>query len=204
MKRSGIIISITLLSVAAGCISVSTPKREQRPAFAVESNRPSSMSPSEKPLHKTLRLRKFRAAEPYDSRRMYVLDAKTGEIKALASGSFAVTSAVAASDITRRWLIAAGIFSDVFDQSMIPPGEAATLDGWIDQACVIAGENGYNFSLKMTLWLTQPGSLQEIPQQRFDFVETYPVKETEAAEIAAAFGATLRQVLVKFETQLNP
>lgn len=161
------------------------------------------MLPAANPQQTVLRLRKFRAAEPYGSRRIYILNDKTGELKSLTTATFAVTAATAATDITRSWLSASGTFSDVFDQSVIPPGNTTTLDGWIDQACVINTDDHYHFSLKLTLWLTTPDDAQTTPQQRFDYIETYPLTKNEPAEIAAAFGETLKQALIKFEATLQ-
>ena len=77
---------------------------------------------------------------------MMVLDAKTRRIAALDKGEFAVPIALSASDAARRWLASSGRFADVVDPSALPRGNVVTLDGWVDQACVIEGDEGFAFS----------------------------------------------------------
>ena len=205
MKLPEVLIYVVLLSFFSGCLSFNPPKREKRPAFVVECVRPSDASVSTPAAKSVLRMRKFRTAEPYDSHRMMVLDSRTGRIAALDKGEFAVPVALSAADAARRWLAASGKFVDVVDPSALPRGNVVTLDGWVDQACVVEGEGekGFAFSLKMSLWMIPDVATDDAVRHRFDYTVSIPMERSDPADVAAAFGKALAQVMAAFEAELK-
>ena len=203
MKMPEVLIYVALLSCFSGCLSFNPPKREKRPAFVVECVRPSDASVGTPSVESVLRMRKFRTAEPYDSRRMMVLDGRTGRIAALDKGEFAIPVAASVSDAVRRWLASSGRFADVVDPSALPRGNVVTLDGWVDQACVVEGDEGIAFSLKMSLWMIPDVAAEAGLRRRFDYHESIPMERADPADVAAAFGKALGQVMTQFEAELK-
>jgi len=203
MKLPAILIYVALLSLFSGCLSFNPPKREKRPAFVVECVRPSDPPGGAQAATFVLRMKAFRAAEPYDTRRMMVLDGRTGRIAAMDKGEFAVPVAPAAADAARRWLASSRRFADVVDPSALPRGDVVTLDGWVDQACVVEGDEGFAFILKMSLWMIPDVSVEGATRRRFDYAESVPMARADPGDVAASFGKALGQVMTRFESDLE-
>ena len=71
----------------AGCISLPDMKAEWRPSYLVEARRPASWAAAETGLtNYVLRLKRFRMADPLDSRSMMVLDTSGNAIKCHKAG----------------------------------------------------------------------------------------------------------------------
>ncbi|MGI5869654.1 MAG: hypothetical protein ACOX9C_09465 [Kiritimatiellia bacterium] len=188
-----------------GCISVNAPQPTWRESFVVGAVRPDDAPPAQSALAQTvLRIKRFRAAEPYDSRRMMVLDSKTRSIKPAEGGQFAVAPAAALTDLARAWLAASGGFADVVDPAAMPRGGHATLDAWIDQAGVVLDADGKPlFRLAVSFWLVPEGGGGASPgRARYDCVVTESVASEAPADIAAAAGRAVAEVLRQLEAGL--
>lgn len=200
------LLQLVLLSaVSSGCISFTSPHHERRPAFVVVCQRPGERATSNPQATTTLRIRRFRSAEPFDTRRMMELDEKTGQIKIIKEGEFAVSVSTTSSDAFRRWLDLSGRFAGVLDSSAVSSGHAVSLDGWIDQACVVVDPSGKKtFRLALSVWLSEGGNGAGASDGPFSnaYVQSVALESSEPKAIAEAFGKALTEVLTEFEKSL--
>ena len=194
-----------LSATSTGCISFLTPHHERRPAFVVVCQRPAGPVLSSSQTNTLVRIRRFRSAEPFDTRRMMELDERTGQIKIIKEGEFAVPVATTASDAVRRWLDLSGLFAGVLDSSAAASGHSIALDGWIDQACVVINKEGKKtFRLTLSIWLAERTQVKGASSGPFSYAysRSIPLASSEPKAISEAFAQALTEVLTEFEKSL--
>lgn len=207
MKPNAITICSALLIAAAalpGCISVVTSQPTWRQSFVVTALRPAGIPSAKSDMaNSVLRLKRFRAAEPYDTRRMMVLDSRTRLITPAEGGQFAVAPAAGITDIARAWLAASGGFSDVVDPAALPKGDYMTLDAWIDQAGVVLDEEGNpSFRLVTSFRLDSGSGGAPTRRARYDYAVAVPLVAVAPADVSEGAGKAVAETLRQLEADL--
>ena len=180
------------------------PQRDKRPSFMVACSRTSSeVSSTDSTTALTVRVRRFKTADPYASRRIVLQNASSGQIQLLKDGDFAVMPGVLASDTLRRWLADSKAFASVVDTSVVSSGDNITLDGWVEKLYVKEEDSGEKFLvLSMTIWVQSSDTEATGKNSNFIRETSVPLDSTEPAKIADAFGKALATVYTEFESWL--
>ncbi len=206
MKTSAtrFLLAAVLTPALSGCISLSLPTQAKRPAFMVACKRAAPEAAAPGIVNAvTVRVRRFRTAEPFDSRRIVLLNAASGRIERLKNGDFAVVPGITASDTLRRWLADSKAFAGVVDTSAVVRGNSITLDGWVDKACVEIGEDGgAAFKLALTIWRQPSGPDTSATGASFRRETSVPIDSIEPSAIVDAFGMALGAIFTQFEPWL--
>ena len=206
MKRTvtQLLFTVLLTAGVSGCISFSPPKREKRPSFMVATKRNAPEASHSSAMDTTLvSVRRFRTAEPYDSRRIVILNTVSSQIDFLAEGDLAVSPGTTTSNALRRWLADSNAFAGVVDSAAISLVNNITLDGWVEKAGVEVDKEGKaSFKLAMTIWFHASDST--ISKKRTNFIRetSVPLDSVQPSAIAAAFGEALDSILTQFEPWL--
>lgn len=195
---------ILLAGAMQGCISITGSKPVWRPSYIVDAMRPAEMAVAESGMtNSVLRLKYFRVSEPYDSRRMMVLNEAEGIIAPVDGGQYAVPLSMAFTGIARAWLADSGAFADVVDPAAVPSGNFLTLDAFIDQAGVVVDSNGAaEFRLTASIWLLPDSRDTDAMRRRFDYKVAVPLASAAPAQIASAAGQAVGEILLSLEADL--
>lgn len=206
MKRTvtQLLFAVLLTAGLSGCISFSPPKREKRPSFMVATQRNAPDASHSNATGTTLvSVRRFRTAEPYDSRRIVIHNTVSGQIDFLAQGDLAVSPGTTTSNALRSWLADSNLFAGVVDSAAISRVNSITLDGWVEKAGVEIDEEGKtSFKLAITIWFHASDSAISKKHANFISETSVPLDSVQPSAIVAAFGEALGSIFTEFEPWL--
>jgi uncharacterized lipoprotein YmbA len=179
------------LGAAASCSSISRPYPEKS-FFAVDAG--PTPAAAKAPGEGALRVRRLRVARPYDGL-TFVYKTGASEFRTdYYNGFIAAPEALLTSE-TIRWLAAAGPFASVVDVASSAPSRYA-LEGNVTALCGdLTDPKAPKAILEVRFFLLDESGAEAAVKFQKAYAVSAPAAGDKPAELAAAWGQALRQIL---------